>query len=365
MLPLPCVILVLMHDDSLAFCVFPAFFLFSFVHLYAKFMRYCVHVCRSVFGAFSRLFRSGRAHVLSCSKQVLARAKSLIFTQCICVVFFPVRFALLIKFCVHLKRVHLLASIFHRFYVVALVGVAPFCSRSPPLNLLLMLWICNARRFLSLPCVFSWSLFFLSHNKVLLFLSLVVLVFCGRAGKAGSVRFCLSLPCSLCLLAYYGQYRSGVLLVVLFLPFLRCFLLLCCSAFYFAFSWCLPPVANVVAWAPVGTLMPSSRVPRFGIEPLRPSPPSMHHLCTSGLVCVSVARVHVCSWQCAHVVRPCACVFAVVFGVQMCVLGVLCVSRDPKPNLEPGHKLFCTIFNLNEFFCVDQFEILRFLHKLT
>ena len=126
-----------MHDDSLTFCVFPAFFLFSFVHLYAKFIRYCVHVCRSVFGAFSRLFRSGRVHVLSCSKQVLARAKSLIFTQCICVVFFPVRFAFLIKFCVHLKRVHLLTSIFLRFYVVALVGVAPFCSRSPPLNLLL------------------------------------------------------------------------------------------------------------------------------------------------------------------------------------------------------------------------------------
>ena len=133
-LPLPCVILVLMHDDSLAFCVFPAFFLFSFVHLYAKFMRYCVHVCRSVFRAFSRLFRSGRAHVLSCSKQVLARAKSLIFTQCICVVFFPVRFAFLIKFCVYLKRVHLLASIFLRFYVVALVGVAPFFSRSPPIK---------------------------------------------------------------------------------------------------------------------------------------------------------------------------------------------------------------------------------------
>ena len=49
--------------------------------------------------------------------------------------------------------------------------------------------------------------------------------------------------------------------------------------------------------------------------------------------------------------------FADVDGVQMRVLGgVQCISRGPEPNLEPGHKLFCTIFKLNEFFCVDQFD---------
>ena len=53
------------------------------------------------------------------------------------------------------------------------------------------------------------------------------------------------------------------------------------------------------------------------------------HRCTSGLVCVSVASVHVCLWSCAHIVRSCAYVFADVFGAYMCVLGVFPVSMHP------------------------------------
>ena len=128
---------------------------------------------------------------------------------------------------------------------------------------------------------------------MLLFLSLALLVFYGRAGSAGSVRFCLSLPYSLCLSAYHWQCRSAVLLVVLFLPLWCCFLLLCCSDIYFAFSWCLPPVANVVAWAPVGTLMPSSRVPLCGIGTLRPSPPSMT-IYAPPVLCVCLLLVCMC-----------------------------------------------------------------------
>ena len=53
----------------------------------------------------------------------------------LCCVFFFARFAFFSKVCVHLKHVYLLASILLRLCVVGLVGVAPFCSRFPPLNL--------------------------------------------------------------------------------------------------------------------------------------------------------------------------------------------------------------------------------------
>ena len=58
--------------------------------------------------------------------------------------------------------------------------------------------------------------------------------------------------------------------------------------------------------------------------------PTIHgHRCTSGLVCVSVASVHVCLWPCAHIVRSCAYVFADVFGAYVCELGVFPVSIHP------------------------------------
>ena len=73
---------------------------------------------------------------------------------------FSARFAFCFKFYVRLNHVHFLAAILLRFYVLALVGVAPFCSRFPPLNLLLRHWIYNALLILLLLCVFSASCFF-------------------------------------------------------------------------------------------------------------------------------------------------------------------------------------------------------------
>ena len=64
--------------------------------------------------------------------QVYARSKSHFLVLCTCVVFYSVRFAFFSKVCVHLKHVQLLASILLRLCVIGLVGVAPFCTRSPP-----------------------------------------------------------------------------------------------------------------------------------------------------------------------------------------------------------------------------------------
>ena len=163
------------------------------------------------------------------------------------------------------------------------------------------------------------------------------------------------------ILQSHGGERFGLTVSALFAFFLAGFLLffLVCCFLAVCYPW------QYRRPGPCGHSHAFLACPPMWYWSTTPIPTIHGHPRASGLVCVLVASVHVCLWPCAHVVRSCACVFADVLGVQMCVLGVLCVNRVHKPNLEPGHKLFCTIFNLNDFFCVDQFEILRFLHKLT
>ena len=117
---------------------------------------------------------------------------------------------------------------------------------------------------------------------------------------------------------------------------LRCFLLVCYSAFFFPFSCGLPPVANIVTQDPVYPHAFSACPPTV-YAPTTPIPTIHGHPRASALVCVSVSSVHWCFWPCEHVARSCACVFVSVDGVQMCVLGVLRISRGPEPNLEPSH----------------------------
>ena len=90
-------------------------------------------------------------------------------------------------------------------------------------------------------------------------------------------------------------------LFALFPLCLRCFLLVRWSSFHFAFSRCLPPVANIIARAPLDTSMPFSRAPPMRYGPTTPIPTIRVHICTSGLVCVPVARVHVCVWRSMYV----------------------------------------------------------------
>ena len=72
----------------------------------------------------------------------------------------------------------------------------------------------------------------------------------------------------------------------------------------------------------------------------------MHgHICTSSLVCVLVAFVNAYFCTFDHIIRSCVCVCVDSHNEYMCVLGVQCVSRNPKPEPEPVYKLFDIIFN--------------------
>ena len=145
---------------------------------------------------------------------------------------------------------------------------------------------------------------------------------------------------------------SPPLFALFFAGLLLCFFLSVFLRFATRGEYCRP--------GPCGHPHAFSACPPTVYAPTTPIPTIHGHPRASALVCVSISSVHWCFWPCEHVARSCACVFADVDGVQMRVLGVQCISRGPEPNLEPGHKLFCTIFKLNDFFCVDQFEILRF-----
>ena len=134
-------------------------------------------------------------------------------------------------------------------------------------------------------------------------------------------------------------------LVGLFPRSLRFSLLVSCSAFWFAVFLPFATRGKYRRPGPCGHSHAFLACPPMWYWSTTPIPTIHGHPRVSGLVCVLVARVHVCLWPCEHVVRSCACVFADAHGALMCVLGVRSVSRDPKPNLESGYKLFCTIFN--------------------
>ena len=130
---------------------------------------------------------------------------------------------------------------------------------------------------------------------------------------AALVQLVLCVSTSFCSALFACCFKKGNISMVCvwsrFPPLcLRCFLLVCYSAFFFPFSCGLPPVANIVAQGPVGTPMPSPRVPPQFMHPLRRSPPFMGIpepllLCVClFLVCIGVfghvsmllGRAHVC-----------------------------------------------------------------------
>ena len=182
---------------------------------------------------------------------------------------------------------------------------------------------------------------------MLLFLPLVFLVFCGPTDSAGSVCFCPFLLCSLCPLTDNMQYLSALLLVALRLTLFAFFL-----AGLLSYLLALRFLAVCHPWqisspGPLWALQCLFRVPPPMLYwPTTPILTIHVHLCTSDLVCVPVASVHLCFWQYAHIVRSCTYVFPDTHSASMCALGVLCVSRDPWPNLEPRYRLFCMICKL-------------------
>ena len=144
---------------------------------------------------------------------------------------------------------------------------------------------------------------------MLLFLPLVFLVFCGPADSAGSVCFCPFLLCSLCPLTDNMQYLSALLLVALRLTLFAFFLaglfgfLFLCVFLLFATrgKYRRPgPCGHANAFFACPPILNWSTTPILTIH---------GHLCTPDLVCVPVARVHVCLWPYAHVVRSYAYVF--------------------------------------------------------
>ena len=114
-----------------------------------------------------------------------------------------------------------------------------------------------------------------------------------------------------------------------FCLFLCFFWLVCYVSFCFALFLLLPSVTNIVAWAPVGTFIPYSRAPPCRICPLHESPPFVGIHAPLGLRVCLLLVIRCVFDPYAHIGRPCAGVFAGVFGVYMCVLGVCQVSMGP------------------------------------
>ena len=124
----------------------------------------------------------------------------------------------------YLRQVYFCCSRLLRFRVVDSAG---FSLCSPPFPPDLPVVCALHVQCFDVPFLlrfFFCSLRFLRQNSVLLFLPLALLVFCGPAGSAGSVCFCLFLLCSLCLLANNRQYLGGLLLVALCLSLFAFFL---------------------------------------------------------------------------------------------------------------------------------------------
>ena len=182
---------------------------------------------------------------------------------------------------------------------------------------------------------------------MLLFLPLVFLVFCGPTNSAGSVCFCPFLLCSLCPLTDNMQYLSALLLIALRLTLFAFFL-----AGLLSYLLALRFLAVCHPWqisspGPLWALQCLFRVPPpCYIGPLRLSSPSMC-IYAPPILCVCLLLVCICVfWQYAHIVRSCTYVFPDTHSASMCALGVLCVSRDPWPKLEPRYRLFCMICKL-------------------
>ena len=93
------------------------------------------------------------------------------------------------------------------------------------------------------------------------------------------------------------------------------FFLVCCFL-------AVPSVTNIVARAPVGTPMPSSRAPPMPDWSTAPIPTIHGHPCAFGLVCMLAASAHVDFRPWSQVRRWCAGVFAGMLGVYVCALGV-------------------------------------------
>ena len=68
--------------------------------------------------------------------------------------------------------------------------------------------------------------------------------------------------------------------------------------------------------------------PAHHIDVFRPSAPFIGTYAPLAL-CVCLLLVRMCTFGHVHIFRSRACVCAGAYGAWMCVLGVLCVSRDP------------------------------------
>ena len=131
----------------------------------------------------------------------------------------------------------------------------------PPIYLLFMHCICNALMFCFCFVLFSARCIFLRQIVCYCFCRLCFLCFVApliQLVPCASAPFCSArFACSLII----GNISVVCFWLRFFCLCLRFFLLVCLASCFFAFSCCLPPVANIVARAPVGTQIHFSRAP--------------------------------------------------------------------------------------------------------
>ena len=171
---------------------------------------------------------------------------------------------------------------------------------------------------------------------MLLFCRLRCLCFCGQLVPCVSASFCS--PIFACCLML-GNISEVCFWLRFFLPLFAFFLVGLLFFFLLCVSLLFVTRAKYRRPGPYGHSNAFLACPPTLHWPTTPMLTIHGHLCTSDLVCVPVASVHVCFWSCAHVVRSCACVFADTHGAWMCVLGMLGASRYPQPNPEQSYEL--------------------------
>lgn len=136
--------------------------------------------------------------------------------------------------------------------------------------------------------------------------------------------FALELPIYIISVSYLS--------VGLFFACLLFFWLVCCACFWFAVFLLLSALTNIVVRVPSEHSHAFFACSSIVYWPTAPISTIHGHRYTPGLVCVSVASVHMCFWPCAHVARSCAYAFDDMFGAYVCVVGGFAVSMHPYSN---------------------------------
>ena len=287
------------------------------------------------------VLRFGRAS--TCLRQQNCKEILCAFMLC----FFCVLNPLFLRVCLHLRQVYFCCSRLLCFRAVDSAGFSLcFPPPFPPIYLLFMHCICNALMFCFCFVLFSARCIFLRQIVCCCFCRLCFLCFVApliQLVPCASAPFCSArfarwpIICNIWVLCFWLRFVWLCL---------RFFLLVYCPTCWLCVFLLFATLGKYRRPGPCGhsnAFFASSPMLYWPTTPIL----TIHvHLYTSDLVCVPVASVYLCFWQYAHIVRSCTYVFPDTHSASMCALGVLCVSRDPWPKLEPRYRLFCMICKL-------------------